>query len=57
MKLINKIIFGTMSVNSKIHSIDVLKYALKNFKMFHLSSEYKSFNSVSKIIREKKKPN
>jgi len=46
-----------MSVNSKIHSIDVLKYALKNFKMFHLSSEYKSFNSVSKIIREKKKPN
>lgn len=57
MKLFNKIVFGTMSINNKKISQDLMYSAIKNFKIFHLSSEYKSFKLVSKIFREKKKLN
>ncbi len=57
MKLINKFVFGTMSINSQKFSKNLMHYALKNFKNFHLSSEYHSFKLVSKIIKEKKKLN
>ena len=57
MRAINKVVFGTMSIKNKENSLKVLDYALENFKMFHLSSEYKSFNKISKIFKEKKKIN
>ena len=57
MKLFNKIVFGTMSINNKKISQDLMYSAIKNFRIFHLSSEYKSFKLVSKIFREKKKLN
>ena len=57
MALINKFVFGTMSIENKKNSIDLMNYALKNFNFFHISSEYKSFKTISKIIKEKKKLN
>ena len=54
MALINKFVFGTMSIENKKDSIDLMNYALKNFNFFHISSEYKSFKTISKIIKEKK---
>tara|TARA_B100000029_G_C16718016_1_gene645841 strand:+ start:171 stop:344 length:174 start_codon:yes stop_codon:yes gene_type:complete len=57
MKLINKFVFGTMSIKNNKESLSVLNFALNNFKIFHLSSEYESFDTVSKVIREKKKLN
>ena len=54
---LSKLAFGTMKIQNNNKSIHVLKYALKNFKIFHLSSEYKSFNVVSKFIKKKKNPN
>lgn len=55
MGALDKIVFGTMSISNKSSSIKLLNFALNNFKVFHLSSEYKSFNLVSKIIKKKKK--
>ncbi len=57
MALIKKFVFGTMSIENKKDSIDLMNYALKNFNFFHISSEYKSFKTISKIIKEKKKLN
>ena len=55
MNILNKIVFGTMSISDKNNSVNLLEYALKNFNTFHLSSEYKSFKKISKIFKEKKK--
>ena len=54
MNILNKIVFGTMSISDKNNSVNLLEYALKNFNTFHLSSEYKSFKKISKIFKEKK---
>ena len=55
MRALDKIVFGTMSISNKSSSIELFNYAINNFKVFHLSSEYKTFNLVSKMIKEKKK--
>ena len=57
MNSLNKIVFGTMSIKNDELSINLLKYALNHFKIFHLSSEYQSFNKISKIFKKKKKLN
>ena len=57
MNTLNKIVFGTMSIKDNKVSINLLKYALNHFKIFHLSSEYQSFNKISKIFKKKKKLN